>query len=233
MQRRRSLPPISGRMTLLPGVTGTPGTPGYSNPFQPIQPGGLPPLPSTGGGGGGNGGGFWDTLVGIGSDWARKELGLGGGGTSGSTPAEGSGPCPQGYQFNARTLQCEEIGLGGAIERTLPGGQTGTMADAYGQATVGAFGIPALVPAQRGTTVRSDGTTHPILKCPPGAVLGKDNLCYMKGSIPRQFRKWKPAAKPVVSAHDAKMMRKYGPGGSKQNRVKKLAQTAGFSCRKR
>lgn len=113
-----------------------------------------------------------------------------------------------------------------------PGAGVGTVGTpahtAYGEAVMGAFGIPALVPAQVGEI-----NGAPIRRCPPGAVLGKDDLCYMKGSIPRQYRKWAPAAKPPVSAYDAKMMRKYGPGGSKQKRIKGLATDAGFSCKKK
>lgn len=47
------------------------------------------------------------------------------------------------------------------------------------------------------------------------------------------LRKWKPRAKPVLSAHDKKMMSKYGPGGSKSKAIKGVAQDAGFKCTKK
>lgn len=114
---------------------------------------------------------------------------------------------------------------------SLPGGRpfiSEPTTAAFGPAVVGSFGIPALEPAVVGSI-----QGRPIRRCPPGAVLGKDDLCYMKGSIPRKFRKHPPRAKPPVSAYDAKMMRKYGQGGSKQARVKKLAQEAGYSCKRK
>jgi hypothetical protein len=55
-------------------------------------------------------------------------------------------------------------------------------------------------------------------------------MCYAKGSIPNNLRKWPKAPRPPVSAFDARMMNRYGPKGSKRAGVKKLAQAAGFSC---
>jgi hypothetical protein len=62
------------------------------------------------------------------------------------------------------------------------------------------------------------------LRCPPGLVLGKDNRCYAKGTIPRKFRKWVPAKRPPVSASDAACIRR---ANAAVNRVKKLAQSTG------
>ena len=145
-------------------------------------------------------------------------------------PTTLTGGCPTGFRLNPATGQCEEEGIRGAIERFLPGGQTGMLGPGFGPAVVGAFGTPALTPAQVGTRRKADGSVGPILQCPPGAVLGKDDLCYMKGSIPRQFRKWKPAPRPPVSAGDAKAIRR---AERARGRVKKLATNVGFTCRKR
>jgi hypothetical protein len=151
--------------------------------------------------------------------------------TGGASPGEGSaGSCAQGYTWNPSTGRCEATGVAGTVQRFLPGGRTGTQADIYGDAVVGSFGIPALVPAVVGQVQDRNGNVKPIQRCPPGAVLGKDNLCYMKGSIPRQFRKWKPAPRPVMSAKDAKAIRSIG---RLQNKVKKLAGDVGYTCRKR
>lgn len=166
--------------------------------------------------------------------------GLGGstgsGGSAGSSSSaalasEGTGSCPSGYERDAQG-RCVRSGLGGAVERLVPGGETGMLPQGrgYGPAVMGAFGIPAIQPSQTGTVIAGDGTVRPTLGCPPGAVLGKDNLCYMKGSIPRQFRKWKPKPRPVMSAADGKTLRK---ADRLKNKVKKLAQGAGFTCRKR
>lgn len=155
-----------------------------------------------------------------------------GGGDTSSTPTQGQNlqpGCPTGYEKNAAG-ECVESGFGGMVRRTLPGGQTGTLADSSGQAVVDQFGNPAMVPMQVGTITRNDGTVSPILRCGGGMVLGKNDLCYMKGTLPRAFRKWAPAPKPPMSAADAKALRRIA---TLQNRVKKLAKGAGFTCKKR
>lgn len=133
--------------------------------------------------------------------------------------------CPPGFKIVRG--RCVATGLGGALERLIPGGETGVLGLEFGDAVMGAFGIPALEPAQVGTITRRDGTVAPILRCPPGAVLGTDELCYTKGTISRQNRKWKPAAKPPISAADWRATRRFA---SVQKRIKKVASAGGFSC---
>ena len=70
------------------------------------------------------------------------------------------------------------------------------------------------------------GRLHNIYVTPDGKYL-------ITGSIPNKLRKWPKKARPALSAYDARMMRRYGPGGSKQKSIKKLATDAGFSCKKR
>lgn len=112
----------------------------------------------------------------------------------------------------------------------LPGGDPFvTDAPSGGAARVGAFGLPAFTPAIVGTLTSGAA----IRRCPRRTVLGMDNLCYVKGTIPRQFRKWPPDAKPPVTAFDARMMRKYGRGGSKAKAAAKLAQEAGYSTKQK
>lgn len=132
--------------------------------------------------------------------------------------------CPQGTVLNPNNGVCEYPGSPGDI--STPGGPSGG-------AVMGVFGAPA-VPAQVvGEITRTNGQQTLIRRCPTGLVLGKDNLCYAKGSIPNKLRKWPKAPKAPVTAYDAKMMRRYGPGGSKQNSIKKLAGNAGLTCKKR
>lgn len=135
--------------------------------------------------------------------------------------------CPPGFRANPSTGICEAEGMIGAVQRFLPGGQTGTLpqvnggAVGYGNAVMGSFGVPALQPAQASTVA---------FRCPPGSVLGKDNLCYQKGSIPMQFRKWRPAKKPPISAKDWRALQ---TSARVEKKAKNIAQKAGFSCRKR
>lgn len=221
------------------GIPGQPGgfVPSGGTPFRSgftSTPGGTGGFPTFGGGGGGipSWEDFLAGLAGRGQEWIYNRLFGGGSGGSGSgaLPSEGTAGCSPGYAWNASTGRCEEVGTMGGVRRILPGGASGTQADVYGEAVMGAFGIPALVPAVVGQIQDGNGMTKPIQRCPPGAVLGKDNLCYMKGAIPRKFRKWKPAPKPPMSAQDAKALRRIG---TLQNKVKGLAKNAGLTCRKR
>jgi len=87
-----------------------------------------------------------------------------------------------------------------AIQRFLPGGATGTES-ATGQAVAGAFGIPAIIPLQIPST---------RLDCPPGMVLGKDNLCYPRQVLRRdsKFRKWRPGVRAVLTGGQRSSIRK-------------------------
>lgn len=159
---------------------------------------------------------------------AAIERFLGGGGEGSASPGTlGLAPgCPRGFERDENG-NCIRQGVRGVVERILPGGRSGTLADRFGEATLGAFGIPGIFPAQVGSRSNARGEVNPILECPPGAVLGKDNICYMKGSIPRKFRKWPPAPRAPVTAQDAKAIRK---AASARKRVKKLAGNVGFKC---
>ena len=126
-------------------------------------------------------------------------------------------PCPTGYSWDG--AQCVATGIGGVIERTLPGGATGYGSDVYGQAVMGAFGRPALQPYVY---------SQPVRRCPPGLVLGKDGLCYDK--IANKDRMWPRGPRPFMTGSDMKALRK---AASLKQRVKKLAQDTGWSCRKR
>lgn len=84
-------------------------------------------------------------------------------------------------------------------------------------------------PAQAGYfgALSAPATMHSqtVLKCPRGLILGKDNRCYAKGSIPRQHRKWAPEPRPLVSRSDVKALARIK---SIRSRVKKAASSAGL-----
>lgn len=155
---------------------------------------------------------------------------LTGGGSDSDNEPGARASCPPGFRVDSKTGTCVKEGAEGAIERMLPGGDTGVLGDQFGPAVIGGFGVPAIVPAQVGTRARADGSVGPILQCPRGAILGKDDLCYQKGSIPVSFRKWRPAAKPPMSAADARALRRIK---TLQGKAKKLATSAGLTCRTR
>jgi len=70
-----------------------------------------------------------------------------------------------------------------------------------GEAVAGAFGIPAMVPEAQSRT---------RLSCPPGMVLGRDNLCYPKQVLRRdsRFRKWRPGVRPILTGGERNAIRK-------------------------
>lgn len=121
--------------------------------------------------------------------------------------------CQPGFEWDG--ARCRETGVGGFVKRAIPGGDTGYGMDVYGEAVVGAFGKPALVPYV---------ASVPTSRCPPGAVLGKDNLCYAKGSISNSERKWPKPTRPLLTAGEMKTLRKVN---TLQNKVKRAWQAAG------
>lgn len=140
-----------------------------------------------------------------------------GGGQPGQPLVAETSSCPPGsFRWNDTCIAPGDM---------FPGGDPGTFA-AGGVPVSGAFGLPAFQPTQVGSI-----NGRPVRRCPSRTVLGLDNLCYPKGTIGRNYRKWPPSAKPPVSAFDARMMRKYGKGGSKAKAAKKLATEAGFACK--
>lgn len=134
----------------------------------------------------------------------------GGQGTS-VTPLVGGGTmttgvqCPPGMVWNGQA--CVNPGVGGAIERILPG-DVGRP-DRVFQSAAGTMGAVAPISYQ---TVRR--------VCPKRYVLGIDNNCYPKPMIPRQLRKWVPDAKPLLTGGEVKTLRK-AKGLTKK--VRKLA----------
>lgn len=213
-----TLPP--GGPTVIPTMQPGGGRPGTS-PFQfptvygsgLVATGGIG-IPTIGGGGGIPSVG---DLIGWGVGQAQGYIERKLAGAAQNEPQCASGRIKVGNQ-------CVDPGA------ALPGG-TPLMVPAGGQAVMGVMGAPALSPTVVGEVARSNGQVGVIRRCPAGLVLGKDNLCYAKGSIPNKLRKWPKTARPPVSAYDARMMRKYGANGSKRNGVKRLAQEAGFSCK--
>lgn len=152
----------------------------------------------------------------------------------GLIPGGGGGGGGGGQPGTGLAATCEQQGLvTGADGMCYSPGSPAS--NSVAMAKMGIFGAPAVPPQVVGTVARTTGCggVSPIRRCPSGTVLGKDNLCYAKGSIPNKLRKWPKTAKAPVTAYDARMMRKYGPGGSKQSGVKRLAGAAGLTCKRK
>jgi len=111
--------------------------------------------------------------------------------------------CPEGSVVDSEG-KCVTAGIGGAVQRGLPFGKTGTLADYSGEVRMGLYG-PALVPVQVGTVARRDGTQGPILRCLYGMVLGRDSLCYNKGTRGLQ-RKNPPGTRPFLTGGEVRVL---------------------------
>ena len=124
-------------------------------------------------------------------------------------------PCPGGFRIPG-TDRCFET----PFTPQLP---TGEVPIGTGAVTPGAFGALSVDPVMM-TSVR--------LRCPTGLVLGKDDRCYAqgKGGISNSQRKWPKAPRAIMSAQDGKILRK---ADAVRGRVKRVAATAGFTCKKK
>lgn len=136
-------------------------------------------------------------------------------------PTDFSGaPCPDGRIRVGQLCLDPSAAFPGGVPLAIPAG--GTVLNGGGSpAVVGAFGVPARQPVV---------VAQPTRRCPRGMVLGQDLLCYMKGTIPMKFRRWKPGPKPPMSAADAKALRRIG---ALQSKVKRLAKSANLTCKRK
>lgn len=145
-------------------------------------------------------------------------LAAGVGGALGATDTRGSGlsaiplsssppltSCPQGMVWDGRS--CVNQGIMGTIERALPG-DVGRP-DRVFQSVAGGMG--GVAPIQYSTVRRV---------CPPRYALGLDNVCYPKPMLPRGFRKWVPARKPLLTGGEVRVLQR---AKGLQKRVRKLA----------
>lgn len=128
------------------------------------------------------------------------------------TTASGPGPCPSGtFRVGSQCLSPGDA---------FPGGDPLTFG-AGGQMQRGAFGYLSVTPTMQSVTVH---------RCPPGLVLGKDNLCYEKGTIKNSQRKNPKPPRPAISGADIKAINK---AEQVRKRFKGLAGKVGMSCKKR
>ena len=166
--------------------------------------------------GGSTGGAIGEALGTIAEGLIGGRRGTGTGSKPGEAPSTqgsgltGGGTCPTG------TIRGP---LGTCID-LVPGGSTsghGVLVPQVPAGAAGGFGfLGAVAPGVH---------AQPRFTCPTGFVLGIDNMCYHKKVLPRQFRKWKPAPRPVLSAADAKTIRR---ADTLRKKVKRVAKRSGL-----
>lgn len=208
-----------------------PGAPGVrtlnANTPRPTVPTGKSPmaytsnLTITGGGSGGGlslpsgGPSLIDRGVGIVEDFIRSRLIPGSSGGNGSAQVPGAsnlvatGTCPDGSLKVAG--KCLDLQPGGSVSG-------GGMVLNYGEAVMGRYGA-ALVPAMTSTTVH---------RCPRGAVLGNDGLCYNKRDLRRSDRMWVPGRKPLLTGGDLNAISKASRAAAKMKTQSKRLQKLGL-----
>lgn len=141
-------------------------------------------------------------------------FGNGGNGTTQYQPGGTVSPCPSGTIRVGSTCVAPGDVFPGGDPFTFPAG---------GGAVQGAFGLPAIQPAQQQRT---------RLRCPTGMVLGRDNLCYPKQVLPRRskWRKWRPAPRPKISAAEWKTLRR---AKRVKEEAREVAKEAGYKVTNR
>lgn len=114
-------------------------------------------------------------------------------------------------------------GVVGFGQRVIPGGATGfEVAPAncsdFGEAVNGQFGV-ALVPAT------CQQTTH---RCPSGAVLGRDGLCYNKSQISNKERLWPQGRRPLLTGGEMRAISTAASAAKKLQRKQKQLISMGM-----
>ena len=125
------------------------------------------------------------------------------------------GKCPGVGSFYVPGVGCVNVGdLGPAGAPAIT--QPGTELVSVPLVSEGMFGALSTTPVSVASS---------RLQCPKGLVLGKDERCYAKGTIPPKLRKWRPATRPPITAGDVRAIRR---AASAKGRVKKLGKDVGL-----
>jgi len=145
-------------------------------------------------------------LVDIGFDWIKSKL------TPTTRPTGLAVPetkCPNG-----------QIGIPPACFDLMPGGDTqgGGMYIGYGEAVMGRYGA-AIQPAVRSVELH---------RCPRGAVLGNDGLCYNARDLRKSDRKWVPGRKPLLTGGDLNAIARASRAANKMKTQQKRLQKLGL-----
>jgi len=128
----------------------------------------------------------------------------------------GNGGTPFGENGGNGTV-CEDPRL----EPTGPGGRCefpGSPASGVGELRPGLYG-PAIEPFFIARNIRD---------CPDGMILGKDKLCYNKGTISNNKRLWPKGRAPLLTGGEMRAIAKAAQAGKKFQRTKSRLERLGF-----
>jgi len=138
----------------------------------------------------------------VATDWLVNKL-------KPTTPLVPTSSCPDG-----------QVGIPPACFDLVPGGDTsgGGMYIGYGEAVMGRYGAaiqPAVMPIQ-------------VKKCPRGAVLGNDGLCYNSRDLRKSDRMWVPGRKPLLTGGDLNAIARASRAANKMKTQQKRLQKLGL-----
>jgi len=138
------------------------------------------------------------------------------------TVPRGAAGCPPGFTRSGNECvetfggQVKVKGLEGVVQRALPFGETGF--EDFGQAVVGRFGA-GLQPAVMAIETR---------RCPRGAVLAVDGLCYNKRDISNKERFWPRGRRPLLTGGEMRCISIASRAANKLQRKQKQLQDLGM-----
>jgi hypothetical protein len=177
-------------------------------------------------------------LVDVGIEWVRGRLSSTGNGNgngkkmatkkrpkSGGTnvvPGVGDNVVPGSNLVGAASCPDGSFPVFGRCIDLIPGGSVsgGGMVLDTGEAVMGRYGA-ALVPMR---------TTQEVARCPRGAVLANDGLCYNRSQLRKSDRKWIPARKPLLTGGDLNAIARASRAANRvkvqQKRLQKLGLLA-------
>jgi len=134
----------------------------------------------------------------------------------------GMGPCAPGYTWRegpgGGSCVSPTPGFKGKVQRTLPGGRTGYDPAEYGEAVMGQFGAGMIPATMEGVTRR----------CPRGAVLATDGLCYNTRDLANKNREWPRGRRPLLTGGEMRAISIASAAAAKFERTQKRLQRMGM-----
>lgn len=150
------------------------------------------------------------------------KYGFGGNGTIRKGLGISGGSCPSGYTWKegpgGGSCVSPTPGMRGRVQRALPGGRTGYDAAEYGEAVMGQFGA-GMIPAT------FEGVTR---RCPRGAVLATDGLCYNTRDLSNKNREWPRGRRPLLTGGEMRAISIASAAAAKFERTQKRLQRMGM-----
>jgi len=137
----------------------------------------------------------------------------------------GSGVCGPGFHVSGKSGKCRP-NVGQALKQMFE-------STVIGAALAGPSQHPMMGPVGAGAGGGLMGPHAPfqesriVLECGPGFVLGKDDQCYPKGSIPNKLRKWPRGRRPLGTPGEMAALAKAAAFGRRMETTVKRMQKIG------